>query len=203
MGGLLPPLGKTKVLCPLCSQWHRGTPHARLVRCSAWSPVFLREWVRTWGPWEDMAQRWLDQASPEDLDHISKLRVPQSFIDTVPREKLREVRYRVEWHPYHMMHATTLLRQSLPMPPRTHGIRSNADSRGTPLWYTKLRRPVVYLNPTVPRYGRRYTSNHGREGATSGVPSDRGLPLTPVRHTSCSNPTLTARPVRSFVSSPL
>ena len=41
----------------------------------------------------------------------------QSFFDTVPRERLRELRYRVAWHQYHMMHATTLLRQSLPIPP--------------------------------------------------------------------------------------
>ena len=141
------PWEKTKVLCPLCSQWHRGTPHARLVHCSAWSPVFLREWVRTWGPSEDMAQRWLDQALPEDLDHISKLRILQSFIDIVPRERLRELRYRVAWHQYHMMHATTLLRQSLPMRPRIDGTRSNVDSRSTPIWYTKLRRRVVFLNP--------------------------------------------------------
>ena len=45
------------------------------------------------------------------------------------------------------MHATTLLRQSLPMPPRTDGTRSNVDSRSTPIWYTKLRRRVVFLNP--------------------------------------------------------
>ena len=94
-----------------------------------------------------MAQSWLDQALPEDMDHISKLRIPQSFIDTVPRERLRKLRYRVAWHQYHMMHATTLLRQSLPMPPRSDGTRSNVDSRSTPIWYTKLRRRVVFLNP--------------------------------------------------------
>ena len=33
------------------------------------------------------------------------------------------------------------------MPPRTDGIRSNADSRSRPVWYTKLRRRVVSLNP--------------------------------------------------------
>ena len=92
-----------------------------------------------------MAQRRLGKASPEDLDHISKLRIQQSFIDTVPWERVRELRYRVAWQPYHMMHATTLLRQSLPMPPRTDSIRLNADS--TPIWYTKLRRRVVSLNP--------------------------------------------------------
>ena len=94
-----------------------------------------------------MAQRWLDQALPEDLDHISELRIPQSFNDTVPRERLRELRYRVAWHWYDMVHATTLLRQSLPMPPRTDGTRSNFDSRNTPMWYTKLRRRVFFLNP--------------------------------------------------------
>ena len=46
-----------------------------------------------------------------------------------------------------MIHATTLLRQSLPMPPRTDGSRSNVDSRSTPIWYTTLRRRVVFLNP--------------------------------------------------------
>ena len=81
-----------------------------------------------------MAQRWLDQALAEDLDHISKLLIPQSFIDIVPRERLRELRYRVAWHQYHMMHATTLVHQSLPMPPRTDGTRSNVDSRSTPIW---------------------------------------------------------------------
>ena len=201
--GCSPPWEKTKVLCPLCFQWHRGTPHARLVHSSAWSPIFLREWVRTWGPWEDMAQRWLDQASPEHLDHISKLRIPQSFIDTVTREKVRELRYRVAWHQYHMMHAATLLRRSLPMPPRTDGIRSNADNRSTPVWYTKLRRRVVSLNPdnTTLQAQVHYKPRNGGHNKR-GPKRPRSSPDTRASYI-LQQPTLTARPVRSCVSSPL
>ena len=82
--GSPPPWEKTKVLCPLCDHWPRGTPHARLVQCGAWSAVFFREWVQNWGPWDDLARQWLREASSADLDHISKLRVPQSPIDTMP-----------------------------------------------------------------------------------------------------------------------
>ena len=50
------PLGKLcKVLCPLCSKWHRGTTHARLAQCDAWLLVFVAEWVRTWDTWGDLA----------------------------------------------------------------------------------------------------------------------------------------------------
>ena len=213
--GCSPPWEKTKVLCPVCSQWHPGTLHARLVHYSAWSPVFLREWVRTWGPWEDMAQRWLDQASPEDPDHISKLRIPQSFIDTVPREKLRELRYRVAWHQYHMMHATTLLRQSLPMPPRTDGSRSNADNRSTPVWYTKLRRRVVSLNPDnttlraqvhyKPREGGRNKRGPKRPRSSPSYilqqPYSNSTACTLLRLLSSLSPPLQAR-VHDYVSSP-
>ena len=59
----------------------RRMPHARLIHCAAWRLVFLQEWVR---PWADFAQQWLSSASPEDLVHISKLRVPKSSVDSAP-----------------------------------------------------------------------------------------------------------------------
>ena len=46
-----------------------------------------------------------------------------------------------------MMHATTLLRQSLPMPPMAPGTRRWATS-STPVWYTSLCRKVVQQHPT-------------------------------------------------------
>ena len=83
--GCSPPWERTKVSCELCHDTHRGTPHARLVQCAARRPVLLQEWVRTWGPWVDVAQQWLTSASPEYFTHISKLRIPQSFVDPGPQ----------------------------------------------------------------------------------------------------------------------
>ena len=54
--GCSPPWERCKVLCPLCSKWHRGTTHARLAQCNAWLLVFIAEWVRTWDTWGDLAQ---------------------------------------------------------------------------------------------------------------------------------------------------
>ena len=106
------PCEKTKVAYELCHDTHRGTPHARLIHCATWCPAFRHDWVRTWEPWADLAQQWLSPASLEDLTHISKLRIPHSFVDTAPPPPplLRDLRYRVAWHRHHMMHATTLLR---------------------------------------------------------------------------------------------
>ena len=146
--GCSPPWERCKVLCPLCSKWHRGTTHARLAQCDAWLPVFVAEWVRTRDTWGDLAQLWISTASAEDLDHISKLRVPQSFIVAVPCNRLHALRYRVAWHQYHMAHAVILLRQSLPMPPREVEPAKHTPSHGTPVWYSALRRRTVQPNPT-------------------------------------------------------
>ena len=99
-----------------------------------------------------------------------------------------------------MMHATTLLRQSLPLPPRSDGTRSNVGSRSTPIWYTKIRRRVVFLNPGDAMVRAQVHYKRGRGGATNAAPSDRGHPLTLVHLTFCSSLTLTTRSVRSSVS---
>ena len=143
-----PPLERCKVLCPLCSKWHRGTTHARLAQCDAWLPVFVAEWVRTWDTWGDLAQLWISTASAEDLDHISKLRVRESFIDEVPRNRLHALGYRVAWHRYPMAHAVILLRRSLPMPPREAECAKHTPSHSTPVWYTAPRRRTFQPNPS-------------------------------------------------------
>ena len=48
--------------------------------------------------WKDLPQQWLDRASPGDLGHILKLRIPEWFIDAVPREQLSNLCFRVAWH---------------------------------------------------------------------------------------------------------
>ena len=118
----------------------------KLVHCAAWRPVFLQAWVRTWGPWADLTQQWLTTASPYDMNHISRLRVPQSLVDSVPSPQTRDLRYRVAWHQYHMIHATTLLRQSLTMPPNAPGTRKIATA-STPIWYMLLRRKAILQHP--------------------------------------------------------
>ena len=79
---------------------------------------------------------------------MSKLRVPQSFIDTVPRDRLHALRFRVAWHQYHMAHAVILLRQSLPMPPRVADGTKHTPSHSPLVRYIALRRRVVELNPS-------------------------------------------------------
>ena len=117
------PWEKTKVQCGLCSDTHCGTPHTRLIHCAAWCLVFWRKCVRTWGPWAKLAQQWFLSASPANVTHISQLCVSQTFVDNIPPPLRKDVRYRVAWHQYHMMHATILFRQSLPMPQMAPGAR--------------------------------------------------------------------------------
>ena len=74
--------------------------------------------------------------------------MPQSLIDIVPREQSGGLRFWVAWHQYHMMHATVLLPQSLPMPPCQGPRRLQCASHNKPTWYTKLRRRVVPPNPS-------------------------------------------------------
>ena len=82
--GCPPPWEKINANYELCHDTHRGTPHARLVHCAAWRPIYLQEWVRTWGPWADLAQQWLTTASPDDMNPISKLCILQSQVDSAP-----------------------------------------------------------------------------------------------------------------------
>ena len=140
--GAPPPWEKTKVNGELCHDKHRGTPHAWLVHCAAWRPIFVQEWVRTWGSWAYLAQQWLTTASLEDMNHISKLRIPQSLVDSDPSLQKRDLRYRVAWHQY----ATTLRRQSLTMHPTAPGTRRSATA-STPVWYTSLRQKAIQQHP--------------------------------------------------------
>ena len=124
-----------QLLLPLTHPGHHQPPAAIPISPLRWVPVFVTEWVRTWDTWSDLAQHWISTASAEDLDHISKLRVPQSLIDIVPRNRLHALRYRVAWHQYHMTRAVILLRRSLPMPPRVAENTKHTPSHSTPVWY--------------------------------------------------------------------
>ena len=83
---------------------------------------------------------------PRGLVHIFKRRVPQSLLIVSPSLK-RDLRYWVAWHQCHMMHTTTLLRQSLPMSLVAPGARRAAAS-SMPVWYASLHRKLVQHYPT-------------------------------------------------------
>ena len=81
------------------------------------------------------------------MNHISRLRVPQSPVDSVPSPQKRVLRFQVAWHQYHIIQATTLLRQSLTMPPTAPGARRIATA-STPIRYMSLRRKAIQQHPT-------------------------------------------------------
>ena len=80
------------------------------------------------------------------MNHISKLRIPQSLVNNIPPPPKRDLRHRVAWHQYHMIRATTLLRQSLTMPPTAPSARKTAMA-STPVWYMSLRLKATQQHP--------------------------------------------------------
>ena len=129
------------------------------------------------------------------MNHISRLQIPQSLVDSVPSPQKRDLRYRVAWHQYHMIHATTPPRQSLTMPPTAPGTAS------TPIWYMSLRRKAIQQHPTDDTlrtqvsYKNDGTNTHGDQKG----PVDTQQP----RHTnSYQAPSPLILPMRSCHSSP-
>ena len=76
-----PPREKTTSLCPLCNTCHGSTAQLRLIQCPTWKPAFWKAWLSNGGDWTEYATSWYDQATHNDLVHISRLRIPQSFVD--------------------------------------------------------------------------------------------------------------------------
>ena len=62
------------------------------------------------------------------------------------------------------------------MTPRTDGIRSNADNRSTPIWYTKLRRRVVSLNRRYHAAGTGTLQTTGGRAQQAGPKRPRSSP---------------------------
>ena len=96
--------------------------------------------------WEDHARQWWEGASEVDRHHVACLRVPTTFLETLPVETLPFLRARVACHQYHMLLWVHGLRGKLQMPPRTD-LRTHESGLGS-VWGGKLRYRQVKPNPT-------------------------------------------------------
>ena len=77
---------------------------------------------------------------------VSLLRIPLSFLGTIPLKNRKSLRERVSWHQYHMLHEVIKLRQSLPEPKRQNSL--NVPSTSANAWYGTLRARTVAPHPT-------------------------------------------------------
>ena len=133
--------------CQLCGLHHGTTAHQRLVSCPQWQPSFINLWTHSWGEWHQHARDWLLTATTNDLKHISCLRIPSSFVATIPLQAMAQIQYRVAWFQYHILLGVTALRGTLSMPPRAPGQPAVASTSISP-WFGKLRSRTVQPNPT-------------------------------------------------------
>ena len=141
------PWEKQIMECQLCGQHHGTTAHQRLISCPKWRPSFINLWTHSWGEWHQQAHDWLLTATANDLKQVSCLRIPNTFIDTLPLKAKANTRYRVAWFQYHVLLGVTTLRSTLPMPPRIPGQPIPTPTSFSP-WYGKLRGRVTQPNPT-------------------------------------------------------
>ena len=139
------PWEKHTPVCQLCGQHHGTTAHQRLISCSKWRPSFIHLWTHSSGEWHQQAHEWLLTATADDLKQVSCLRIPNTFIDTLPSKAKKNIRYQVPWF-QHMLPGVTALRSTLPMPPHVPGQPTPASTSVSP-WYGKLRGRVTQPNP--------------------------------------------------------
>ena len=127
--------------CQLCGLHHGTTAHQRLVSCPHWQPSFINLWTHSWGEWHQHARDRLLTATTNDLKQISCLRIPSSFVATIPLQAMAQIRYRVAWFQYHILLGVTALQARAPGQPTV------ASTSISP-WYGKLRSRTVQPNPT-------------------------------------------------------
>ena len=144
--GCAAPWDKSRADCSVCSDMHGQTVHKRLIQCPTWRAPFLQAWAKTWERWQTFAEVWLDSASEEDMQLVSMLRIPKSFLGTIPLKSRKWLRQRVSWHQYHMLHEVVRLRRVLPMPRRRTA--QTFPSTSTSAWFGSLRARTVTPNPT-------------------------------------------------------
>ena len=72
------------------------------------------------GPQMDAATYLWDTASSRDKHHVSCLRIPLSYIESLPPERLPFQRERVAHHQYAMLLGVHVLMGQLKMPPHVH-----------------------------------------------------------------------------------
>ena len=82
--GCAAPWDKSRAVCSECNDTHGQTAHKRLIQCPKWKGPFLKAWTTTWERWQPFAETWLPTASEEDMHLVSLLRIPLSFLGTIP-----------------------------------------------------------------------------------------------------------------------
>ena len=92
------------VKCPICNTKHGTTMHKRLIQCPKWAPSFRKARTQSWGTWAEYAEQWYDNASLEDMHHVTCLRVPSSFYDQLPQGYGPHFREHVAHRQYMMLH---------------------------------------------------------------------------------------------------
>ena len=97
------PWDRTIQECPICNELHGTTVHACLVHYGRWAPAFRNGWIASWGSSSTYAQLWWDKAPSHERMHTAKLRIPESFVTSIPLRDRRCLRERVAHHQYDMM----------------------------------------------------------------------------------------------------
>ena len=131
-------------LCPLCDTYH-GAQLCRM-QCPTWNSQFLKVWPGNRGDWTDYATDWYDHAIPDDHVHVSRLCIPQSFVEGLPKSLQPALHEREVYHQYHSLLSGTSHRGELPMPPRyTDPL---VPSQSISAWFGSLRPRKVKPIPT-------------------------------------------------------
>ena len=79
----------------VCDEPHGRTVHKHLIQCTRWKVLFLQAWAKNWDRWQNLAETWRGQALEEDMHLVSMLRIPSSFLKTIPLSKQKWLRERV------------------------------------------------------------------------------------------------------------
>ena len=168
------PWEKTTSLCPLCNTCHGSTAQLWLIQCPTWKLAFRKAWLRNWGERTEYATSWYDQATHNDLVHISRLRIPQSFVDGLPQTLRPALHERVAHHQYHLLLSVTSLRGELPMPPRCTD--SSVPTASISAWFGSLRCRKPQPNPTTKNLWEQVHFSPATSGSDPDTPTPKPAP---------------------------
>ena len=76
--------------------------HARVVTCEKWVSTFRKARIASSGEWSTHAQRWWGTAKHHDHMQTAKLRILESFVDSISQQE-RRLRERIAQHQYDIM----------------------------------------------------------------------------------------------------
>ena len=80
-------------------------------KCPAFFRHFLPSMLCVPAPCVEYTEQWYDSASPEDMHHVTCLRVPSSFYDQLPPGYGPHFREHVAHHQYMMLHIVYQLKK--------------------------------------------------------------------------------------------